>query len=103
VLVRASPPARASDTALRLTGTSAKGEADLVLTLVHWGGFLQCREKLLGAIWNGFSLIEDDILSAYILAIEVLVRTIVTAESGTRERDTREEPTGSRVGKNFGT
>ena len=73
----------------------------LICGLVYRSGFLQCGEQLLGAIWRGDGVVEDDVLRAHFFAIDVFVGSIVWAERGTCERDPGEEPSSAGVGKYF--
>jgi hypothetical protein len=55
----------------------------LLTALVYWGGFLECLEQFLCAIWHWYFPFEHDGGSAYFFTVEVFVCAVVSAESRT--------------------
>jgi|SRR5580700_9016921 hypothetical protein len=62
-----------------------------LFALIHWSGLLQCGEQILGAVWHGHRLVEDNRFGADVLPVEVFVRAVVWAKSGTCQGDAGEE------------
>src|SRR5215469_16182156 len=66
----------------RLTASVTLSENRL-LALVHWRRFLKCCEQLFRAVGHRHSIVEDNVLSCYVLAVQIPVRTIVRSQRGT--------------------
>ena len=54
-----------------------------LLALVLWRSFLKRCEQLFRAVGRRHSILEDNVLSWYVLAVQVLVRAVVRSQRGT--------------------
>jgi hypothetical protein len=73
----------ASEPAKLVGYTRLEKSGGLFAASVYWGGFLQCREQCLGAIWHWHSLLENNGFCANFLAVQVFVGAVVGAKGGT--------------------
>ena len=86
----------------RRSELSVEENYGLLLAFVYRTGVLQRGEQVLGTGGHWLGLVEDDGLGADFFAVEVLVGSVVGAESGTCEGDPGEDSTRTRVGKYLG-